>query len=511
VHFRRALAVALLALPSLLLVSGLARADRPLLSFDLANKNVGRVDALTGIPAKDTDRSGPTGLRMWVSLPAGYTPDHCWPVLYLLHGSGLATEWTDTQALYAGLPAIVVIPGGGDSQYTDWYNGGKRSPRWERWFFDDVMGTVAQHFPICAGRSQHAIAGTSMGGGGAYYLASQRPDYFGAAGAFSGVPLDLGSPIIQLGFNAFSQVWGPPNGFYAQGHDPKLLVGNLRNTRLFLAYGDGNPFDTADVDPGQGHIVEVVAGLQATSFVPAAQKAGVRITVEQHAGIHTPPNFDDSLARMLRWNPFAPVTEHPTSWTQTTVSQQGVAWGYSYKMKAPPMSLVRLSFGGGELRVEGKGTMTLRPPDGGVITTELPFALRDGTVRKLSSSNSTVKVGAMKLPVSLGLAPWTPSRSQPVIVRFRTDRALTANETYQIIAREQDTNTGCFVTNGVRIRAPHKRQRVSVRMKPGRTQGHPQDRWCKGNGHMHVLIVPRASKGIQLGDYLGTATFRVHG
>jgi hypothetical protein len=46
-------------------------------------------------------------------------------------------------------------------------------------------------------------------------------------------------------------------------------------------------------------------------------------------------------------------------------------------------------------------------------------------------------------------------------------------------------------------------------MRPGTTQGHPRNQWCVSNGHVHVLIVPRASTGIQLGDYLGTATFNV--
>jgi S-formylglutathione hydrolase FrmB len=484
-----------------------ARADQQTLTFDVPNTHVSLQDALVGLQPADIPKAGPTGLRMWVILPDGYTAQKCWPVLYLLHGSGTPNEWTGSQALVKGLNAIVVVPGGGDSQYSNWWNGGKRAPQWESWFFDDVMGVVAKNFPICADRASHAIAGTSMGGAGALYLASQRPGYFGAAGAFSGIPIDLGSPIIQLGFNQFGQVWGPAGGFYAQGHDDRQLVGNLRHTRVFMGLGDGNPYDATDVDPGQGHIVEVVAGLQAASYAPAARKAGVKVTVQKHVGIHTPRNFEDSLARMLRWNPFAAVTEHPKSWTLTTVARTGDAWGYKYRLAAPPTGLVRFTFKSGALVVDGTGRMTLSPPEGGRVTARLPFSLRDGTVRRLSGSHGTVTGGKVKLPVSLGLSPWHPKRRQAITVRFRTDRALKADETYQVIARQQTTT--CFVTDGVRVRAARKKQLVTVKLAPGTTQGHPAGQWCRGNGHVHVLIVPRASTGIQLGDYLGTATFRV--
>jgi S-formylglutathione hydrolase FrmB len=506
VPIRRAFVATVLAAVALLAPAA-ARADQQTLTFDVPNTYVSKDAALTGIAPKDVLKAGPTGLRMWVILPDGYTATRCWPVLYLLHGSGTASEWTDAQPLVKGLPAIVVIPGGGDSQYTNWYSNGARRPRWEDWFFISVMGTIAQHFPICPDRRDHAIAGTSMGGAGALYLASQRPGYFGSAGAFSGVPLDLGSPIIQLGFNQYSQVWGPANGYYAQGHDDTLLVRNLRYTRVFVGLGDGTPYDSADVDPGQGHIVETVAGLQAASYVPAARKAGVAVTEQIHRGIHTPRNFTDSLQRMLQWGPFAPVTDAPTSWTLTTVAQTGDAWGYKYKLAAPPSGLVRFSFSTGQLVVDGTGRMTLSPPEGGKVTAKLPFALKDGTVRQLSGNHRVAAGGTVKLPVAMGLKPWTPTRRQPIVVRFRTDRALKADQTYQIIARQQGDK--CFLTNGVRVRAPHKGQNVSIKLTPGATPGHPKNRWCKGNGHVHLLIVPRASKGIQLGDYLGTATYRV--
>src|ERR1700754_2192783 len=213
----RRLLLPLLVLACLIAPSA-AQAAQQTLTFDLPNTIIPQSVALTGIPPKDLDKGGPTGLRMWVILPDGYTPTHCWPVLYLLHGSGTLNEWTDAGPLLGSTQAITVVPGAGDSQYTNWWNNGARSPRWESWFFDQVMTTVNSHFPICSQRNDHAIAGTSMGGFGALYLAGQRPDYFGSAGAFSGVPLDLGSPIIQLGFSLYPTVWGPANGFYAQGH-----------------------------------------------------------------------------------------------------------------------------------------------------------------------------------------------------------------------------------------------------------------------------------------------------
>jgi S-formylglutathione hydrolase FrmB len=58
------------------------------------------------------------------------------------------------------------------------------------------------------------------GGFGALYLASQRPDYFGTAASFPGV-IALTDPIIELGFSAYSDVWGPAGGLgIPSSYDP---------------------------------------------------------------------------------------------------------------------------------------------------------------------------------------------------------------------------------------------------------------------------------------------------
>ncbi len=50
-----------------------------------------------------------------------------------------------------------------------------------------IVPMVGKRLHICSSRNDHAIAGLSMGGYGAIYLASQLPGYFGNAASFSGV------------------------------------------------------------------------------------------------------------------------------------------------------------------------------------------------------------------------------------------------------------------------------------------------------------------------------------
>ena len=50
-------------------------------------------------------------------------------------------------------------------------------------------------------------------------------------------------------------LYGPPEGFYAAGHDPVLLIRNLSHTRLFESTGTGTP-SQADPDPAPFDVTE---------------------------------------------------------------------------------------------------------------------------------------------------------------------------------------------------------------------------------------------------------------
>jgi S-formylglutathione hydrolase FrmB len=499
-------ALALLACAGPALGAGTARAaGQQVQTWDLASRFVSPKDAVFNLTPAQAAEAGPGGLRTAVVLPENYTPEHCWPVLYLLHGAGTPTEWLGSLDLIKQLNAIVVIPGGGDGQFTNWYNNGRRSPAWERWVFEELIPTVQSRLPICAGRESHAIAGTSMGGFAALLLASQRPDYFGSAASFSGM-INIARPEIQIGFNTYKPVWGPPNGFYASGHNPTELVGNLRSTRVLVEVGNLSPYGPEDIDYGQARLVELVAVAQAKDFVAAARRSHLDIRYEQHTGIHTVPNFRESFTRMLAWNPFAAALPAPASWTYATVSQRGTVWGYAYRFTSPPTVLEAFSATKAGLEVRGAGRVAITPPAGKRFTATLPFRYAKGKATRLRGGDTTTTTKAKALPVNLTMTPPKPTLTQSITVRFRTDRKLLPTQTYQVLARQQTAD--CGVSSDVRVFAPTKGKVVKVRIAPGAGQGHPANRWCLSTGKVELIIVGRKSTGVQLGTFIGEVAFR---
>lgn len=325
-------------------------------------------------------------LPVEVMLPDGYSPAKRYPVLWLLHGHGdcywsWASDKGQVQKIAAGFPGIVVMPEAGTGWYTNWWDGGSRSPAWERYYLEELMPLVARRLPIAAGRADHAIAGLSMGGEGAMFLAAARPGYFGAAASFSGV-LDLLRPEWPTGFDTqgekHTDVFGDPSAqaFYWQGHDPTTLAANLRYTRLFVAVGDG--VDSKGENPANyfGAIAEADLRQHADDFVAAATKDGDAVTYRPGHGIHDWPYWRDDLAAALKWGFFEPVTAAPASWTYKTVAQHGVAWDMRFDLARPPDTLIAFTRAGDRLSATGSGAVTLRFAHRGVVHWTLPFAGR---------------------------------------------------------------------------------------------------------------------------------------
>jgi S-formylglutathione hydrolase FrmB len=319
----------------------------------------------------------PTVLKANVLLPDGYggKPRRRWPVLYLLHGVGDSYDtWAkpangDIRNVAKGFPGIIVMPEGGKGFYTDWYNGGKRrDPAWESYFTRELMPLVARRFRIAAGRRNHAIAGLSMGGMGATYLGSQRPDYFGHVAAFSGF-VEHQRETVAAGFSAvagvdYESIFGPIDGAYASGHNPTKLVANLVHTPVFAASGNGVAQPGVQSSPSAivgGGAVEAEIGQENQEFDAAARAAGVNIDYRPGLGIHDWPYWRKDLGEAIRWGLFGSrgVPEHPARWTFSTITQTGRAWSLRYRFGAPPAEVMRFSRDGAVLRGTGTGTVRL--------------------------------------------------------------------------------------------------------------------------------------------------------
>jgi enterochelin esterase-like enzyme len=153
--------------------------------------------------------SGVTGTprKANVYLPAGYSADRKYPVLYLLHGiGGNQDEWRGYVRAHAILdnliadgkaaPMIVVMPNGraladdrpppADRVFTPEHAAG--FARFERDLLDFLIPAIEAKYPTFGDREHRAIAGLSMGGGQALNFGLGHLDTFAWVGGFSSAP-----------------------------------------------------------------------------------------------------------------------------------------------------------------------------------------------------------------------------------------------------------------------------------------------------------------------------------
>jgi S-formylglutathione hydrolase FrmB len=361
----------------------------------------------------------PKALPVEVMLPDGSDPRRRYPVLYLRHGHGdcswsWASDAGQVRRIAAGFPGIVVMPEGGTGWYTNWWEGGARSPAWESYHLDELIPLVERRLPIARGRAMHAIVGLSMGGEGAMYYAEQRPGYFGAVGSFSGV-LDLLRPEWPTGFDTqgekHADVYGDPSAqrFYWEGHDPTTLAVNLRHTRIYVAVGDG--VDPMHENPTNyfGAVAEAELHQQADDFAAAARSLGDDLTYAPRGGIHDWPYWRQDFANFLRWGPFGHgVSNHVADWTFKTVAQHGVAWDMRFDFASPPDAVETFVRAGEYVRPTGAGVVTLRFDHRRPVTWALPFSRR---LPPLVSSRRRCRRGGAEASARRG-SPSRTSRSR---------------------------------------------------------------------------------------------------
>ena len=167
------------------------------------------VDSQKGTVVRDISiRSEILGRNMLYSvyLPAGYTSEKQYPVLYLLHGyGGDQNEWwvyddlaDDADAMTASgetSEIIIVTPDGQTWMYIDNCYGNGLA--YERYFFEELMPEVETRYSIQRNRQSRAIGGFSMGGYGALRYGVMRHDLFSYVYAMSSVIGGYGAPDMS--------------------------------------------------------------------------------------------------------------------------------------------------------------------------------------------------------------------------------------------------------------------------------------------------------------------------
>lgn len=117
--------------------------------------------------------------------------DNSYPTVYLLHGySGDFSNWIkkvpEIKKEADDLQIIIVCP---DGSYSSWYLDSPIDPtmRYETYIAKEVPAYIDAHYHTIKDRKGRAIAGLSMGGHGALFIAFRHADFFGACGSMSGV------------------------------------------------------------------------------------------------------------------------------------------------------------------------------------------------------------------------------------------------------------------------------------------------------------------------------------
>jgi S-formylglutathione hydrolase FrmB len=298
----------------------------------------------------------PAPLNVYILLPPDYAtrPHKRFPVFYLLHGtSGTASDWTlkgDAQKVIGDRELITVMPDiaindGGGGWCTDWPNGAQK---WEAFHVDQLLPWVDSSLRTIPTRAARAIAGLSQGGFCSMSYAARHPDLFSVALGYSGAPeiyYDARDRVGAKGVINATEVGldgVPPDTFFGnQGtdginwaaHDPATLAENLRSTKMYMYWGNGQngPYDSP-TSFGGGNGIEELINSDNQDFQARIQSLGIPAYFDPYGnGTHSWPYW----TRDLKWSigsiasDFAHPAPAPRRVTYTSADGAYSVYGWS--------------------------------------------------------------------------------------------------------------------------------------------------------------------------------------
>ncbi|WP_234567084.1 alpha/beta hydrolase [Rhodohalobacter sp. 614A] len=194
-----------------------------LISFLITNHlKVTDVDTLS-VFSKSMDRNIPVA----VVLPSHYSEsEKKYPVLYLLHGAnGNFTSWLNSppnkstvHKLSDQYQVIIVLPDGGKRSF---YFDSPNIPdsQYSTFIAKELQTYIDSNYRTFKKKEGRLIAGLSMGGHGAFYIASEYPELYTAAASMSGV------------MNLDTKTWMVPDSLAEEYTSYlKVLLGPVKNT-----------------------------------------------------------------------------------------------------------------------------------------------------------------------------------------------------------------------------------------------------------------------------------------
>lgn len=215
------------------------------------------------------------------------------PVVYLLHGAyGNHASWTRFSSIerYAQEHCCVVVMASADNSfYQDMVHG----KPFHTFFAEELPAYVTSLFPVSKKREDTYIAGFSMGGYGAWYLALSHPEKYAKSASMSGA-LD----IVALYEAAKNGQIESPFSWEDSFADLDHLEGSQAD--LFKLYEDCVK---------KGIVPELYQACGKDDFLYEMNckvrdrliKNGVSLTYEEGEGMHNWEFWDKYIQRILDW------------------------------------------------------------------------------------------------------------------------------------------------------------------------------------------------------------------
>lgn len=228
-----------------------------------------------------------------VHTQKAYAYEEGLPVVYLLHGAyGNHSSWMRFSSIerYAQKHhCAIVMASAGNHFYQDMVHGSA----YETFFTQELPTFIQSIFPVSKEREKTFIAGFSMGGYGAWYLALSHPHLYAKAASMSGA-LD----IVQLYEDCkkgtldapfeWENIFGTPETLKGSTADLFTLINNLKKTgqlpELYLSCGTEDFLYTLNQ-----HVKQTLDALD------------IPVTYEEGPGGHNWDFWDQYIQHILPW------------------------------------------------------------------------------------------------------------------------------------------------------------------------------------------------------------------
>ena len=306
------------------------------------------------------------------------------------------------------------MPDSGDFQgYVDWFNDGRfGAPAWETYHVDELIPWIDDRYRTLAARRGRAIAGLSMGGGGAMHYAAKHPGLFVFAAGYSPA-VNIRDPSLIALNQAVPGPDGTPSPAYGpyateevrwRGENPLDLAENLRGMTLSLRTGNGQPGGEFG---GSGDPIEESVHRMAIAMHERLDELGIAHAFEDYgAGSHAWPYWQRDLRLDLPtiMDAFADPPPPPRRFSFLSIDPTYEDYGWRVRIDPPragvqppagdePQALPALRQ---RHRAWSARPPRLRPDHDFLVTLRSP----EGSRRQLTLRSR--RNGTLRIPLSLG-------------------------------------------------------------------------------------------------------------